>query len=63
MDTFEIMNRLYLIKRLEGETDDYYYEKGNYIIKKLPNNEIELKKSYLEALKECNKKYLLCDYK
>ena len=29
----------------------------------IKNNEIELKKSYLEALKECNKKYLLCDYK
>ena len=63
MDTFEIMNRIYIIKRLDGETDDYFYDKGNYIIKNLPNNETELKKSYLEALKKCNSKYLLCKYK
>ena len=61
-EIYETENNIYIISRLNGETDEYFYEKCRYIGDKEPKNETEFKEVLLEAQLYCNKKFLGCIY-
>lgn len=59
---YESGNLIYIIPRLNGETDNYYYEKCRYIGERRPKTGEEFKKLLVEALIYCNTKLLGCVY-
>lgn len=54
--------KIYIIDRLNGETNDYFYEKGKQIALANPTNNNEFNKAQINAQLYCNKKYLKCSY-
>lgn len=55
-------NYIYIIKRINGETDDYFYEKAKRIKDLKPLTMSEYNRANQKALMSCNKKYYGCSY-
>ena len=59
---FENNGTIYIVNRLNGETDDYFYEKGKQISMSQPITATEFIKEQINAQIHCNQKYLGCNY-
>jgi hypothetical protein len=59
---FENNGTIYIVKRLNGETDDYFYEKVRRISVSQPITTTEFIKAQINAQIHCNQKYLGCIY-
>ncbi len=53
---------IYIIKRINGETDDYFYEKAKQIKDLKPLTSSDFKRANQKAQMNCNKKYYGCSY-
>lgn len=59
---FENNGTIFIVKRLPGETNNYFFEKGNFIQKNNPKNKDEYNKTLIKAHIHCNQKILHCSY-
>lgn len=54
--------KFYKFEKEEDETHETFYKKINFIIKKNPKNNEEIKKFYVESKIKLNEKLLGCSY-
>ena len=59
---FENNGTIYIVNRLNGEVDNYFYEKGKQISISNPMTPNEYINAQIKAQIQCNKKYLGCIY-
>ena len=53
---------IYIIKRINGETNDYFYEKAKQIKDLKPLTSSDFNRANQKAQIQCNKKYYGCSY-
>jgi hypothetical protein len=54
---------IYIFNRQNGENNDYFYEKCQFISQSQPKNIKEFSNQFINANIHCNKKYMQCNYK
>jgi len=59
---FENNGTIYIVKRLNGEGDEYFFEKGKQISMFEPTTHKEFIKAQVKAQIHCNKKFIGCTY-